>query len=407
VDLNKLIARVKGILLTPKTEWPVIAGESTTIADLYKGYIVWLAAIPPLFAFLVSVRFFAGLAASTLLLSYALSLAMVFVVALIVDALAPTFGGTKDRVQAMKTVAYAYTVSWIAGISAILPFLSVLIMLAAAIYGIYLLYLGLPHTMKCPQDKAAGYTAVIIIVAIVLSFVIGFVVAAATGAGMFMRGGSMFGSTHPSHETTFDKDSTVGKLEQYAKQVEEAGKKMEAAQKSGDQQAQADAMKTMMGAALGSGNVEAVAPDRLKPFLPETLGGRNRATFSTQRNSAMGMQMTEARATYTSDDGKEWDLQVTDTGSAKGLLALAGWAGIEGENESTNGYEKTYHADGRLVHEQWDRSSSRGEYAVVLGDRFTVKLEGQADSIDDLKAALADLDLEALEAMKGEGVAKN
>jgi hypothetical protein len=121
----------------------------------------------------------------------------------------------------------------------------------------------------------------------------------------------------------------------------------------------------------------------------------------------MGMQMTEARATYTGEDGRQWDLQVTDTGSAKELLALAGWAGIEGENESSNGYDKTYRADGRLVHEQWDRGSSRGEYAMVLGDRFTVKIEGQADSIDDLKAALADLDLEALEAMKGEGVAKN
>jgi len=49
VDFNKLIARIKGILLTPKTEWPVIAGETTTVADLYKGYIVWLAAIPPIF----------------------------------------------------------------------------------------------------------------------------------------------------------------------------------------------------------------------------------------------------------------------------------------------------------------------------------------------------------------------
>ena len=152
MDLNKLIARVKGILLTPKTEWPVIAGESTTVADLYKGYIMWLAAIPPIFAFLVAVRFFAGLALSQLIVTYALGLAMVFVVALIVDALAPSFGGTKDRVQALKTVAYAYTASWIAGIAAILPFISLLIMLVAGIYGIYLLYLGLPHTMKCPQD---------------------------------------------------------------------------------------------------------------------------------------------------------------------------------------------------------------------------------------------------------------
>jgi hypothetical protein len=393
--------------LTPKTEWPVIAGESTTVGDLYKGYIVWLAAIPPLAAFLVTMRFSASLALSQLIVTYALGLAMVFVVALIVDALAPTFGGTRDRVQALKTVAYCYTASWIAGIAAILPFISVLIMLVAGIYGIYLLYLGLPHTMKCPQDKAAGYTAVIIIVVIVLSFLIFAVIGAVTGGGMFMRGASPFSVSQDSRETTFDKDSTVGKLEQYAKQVEEAGKKMEAAQKSGDKDAQAEAMKTMMGAALGSGNVEAVAPDKLKPFLPESLGGMTRSAFSTQRNSAMGMQMTEARATYTAEDGRSWDLQVTDTGTAKGLLGLAGWAGIEGENETATGYDKTYHEDGRLIHEQWDRSTSRGEYAVVVGERFTVKLEGQAESIDDLKAALADLDLGALEAMKGEGVAQN
>jgi hypothetical protein len=407
VDFNKLIARIKGILLTPKTEWPVIAGETTTVADLYKGYIVWLAAIPPIFTFLLVARFAPGFAVTQLVLQYALSLALIYVVALIIDALAPTFGGTKDKVQALKTIAYAITASWVAGIAAIVPLIGWLIAIAAGIYGIYLLYLGLPHTMKCPQDRAGGYTAVVVIIAIVAGFLIGAIVGTVTGAGMMMRGSSPFSASDDSRETTFDKDSTVGKLEQYAKQVEEAGKKMEAAQKSGDQDAQAEAMKAMMGATLGSGNVEALAPDRLKPFLPESLGGKDRSNFSTQRNSAMGMQMTEARATYTGDDGRQWDLQVTDTGTAKGLLSLAGWAGIEGENETATGYDKTYHEDGRLVHEQWDRGSSRGEYTVVLGDRFTVKLEGQADSIDDLKAALADLDLAALEAMKGEGVAKN
>lgn len=40
MDFNKLIARVKAILFTPKTEWPVIAGEPATIADLYKNYIL-------------------------------------------------------------------------------------------------------------------------------------------------------------------------------------------------------------------------------------------------------------------------------------------------------------------------------------------------------------------------------
>ena len=69
MDLNKLIARVKGILLTPKTEWPLIAGEPATVGDLYKGYIVWLAAIPPLVGFLVTARFSATIALSQMIVT--------------------------------------------------------------------------------------------------------------------------------------------------------------------------------------------------------------------------------------------------------------------------------------------------------------------------------------------------
>ncbi|HKU15902.1 MAG TPA: Yip1 family protein [Steroidobacteraceae bacterium] len=405
MDLNKLIARVKGILLTPKTEWPVIAAEPATVADLYKGYILWLAAIPPLFAFLVTARFAPGLGVSQLIVSYVLSLAMFYVVALIIDALAPNFGGTKDRVQALKTIAYAYTASCVAGVAIILPVIGLLIMIAAGIYGIYLLYLGLPHTMKCPPDRAGGYTAVVVIITIVLAFFVGAIVGAVTGVGMLVRGNAPFSVSRDDSSPKADKDSPLGKLEQWSKQVEDAGKKLDDAQKSGDQQAQDEAMKNVLSAAVSGGDqVEALQPDRLKPFLPESLDGLPRATFSSQRNSAMGMQMTQARATYTGEDGRSLNLEITDTGTAKGLLALAGWAGMEGENQTATGYDKTYHDGARLIHEQWDRSSSRGEYGVVLGDRFTVKIEGQTDSIDDLKSALADVDLEALEALKGEGV---
>ena len=124
-----------------------------------------------------------GAASPAWCVGYVLSLAMVYVIALIVDALAPSFGGQKDRIQALKTVAYCYTASWVAGIATILPWFGLLITLAGVIYGIYLLYLGLPHTMKCPQDKAAGYTAVSIIVVIVLSLVIGALVAGVAGVG--------------------------------------------------------------------------------------------------------------------------------------------------------------------------------------------------------------------------------
>ena len=417
MDFNKLVGRVKAILLTPKTEWPVIAGEPASIGDLYKNYVLILAAIPAVFGFLkmsligVSVPFAGtvriGVASglSSMVIGYVLSLVMLYVMALIVDALAPTFGGQKSQIQAFKTVTYAYTASWIAGFAQILPVLAVLFAIAGGIYSIYLLYLGLPNTMKCPPEKAAGYTAVAIIIAIVLSLVIGMVVGTVTGVGSMMGGASSISTSNNDSDVTFDKDSPLGQLEEYGKKMEQAGKQMEAAQKSGDSDAQAAAMKALMGAALGAGQVEALSPDRLKPFIPESLAGLSRTEFSAERNGAMGMQIAEARATYSNADGRSMRLAITDTGSAKGLLGLASWAGVEGEQQTDNGYEKTYRENGRLVHEEWH--GSNGGYTVVLGDRFTVSVDGSADSIDELKAALSDVDLSALEALKNEGVKKD
>jgi hypothetical protein len=418
VDFNKLIARAKAILLSPKSEWPVIAGEPASAGDLYRNYILALAAIPAVFTFLQmsvigtnvwmagKVRLGVGAGLSSAIVSYVLTLVGVYVMALIVEALAPTFGGQKDRVQALKAVAYASTASWVSGIGAILPGLGWLILLAGGCYSIYLLYLGLPHTMKSPAQKSLGYTVVTFIAAFVLYLIIGAIAASLVG-GSYMRGASTFGG---GSDLNIDKDSPLGQMEQWGKNVEEASKRLEAAQQSGDQAAQADALAQMMGAALGGASttkVESLTPERLKSFLPESLAGLQRSSLSAERNQAMGMQRSEARATYSSGAGRSGNVEITDTGSAKGLLALAGWSGMESEQESDSGYEKTYRQDGRLVHEQWDRAGSYGEYSVVLGDRFTVKVDGEADGIGDLKATLGQLDLRGLEALKDDGVAAN
>jgi hypothetical protein len=421
MDFNKLIARVKAILMTPKTEWPVIAAEPTTVADLYKNYIIWLAAIPVVCKFIkgsfigygafgISYRTPIGAGITGMVIGYALTLALVYVVALIVDALAPTFSGQKNQVQALKAVAYSWTASWIGGVGALVPWLGVLIVLAALIYGIYLLYLGLTPTMKSPPEKAGGYTAVTIIIAIVLSWIIAIVVAGIVGTGALMGAGANgFGALGGSGggEVTIDKDSTLGKLDAWSKKMEAAGKKMEAAQKSGDAKAQGDAIGQIVGAAISGGDqVEALAPETLKPFLPDSLAGLKRTDFSAERNGAMGMQVSEAHATYSDGANRSLHLEVTDTGSAKGLVSLAGWAAVENSKETDHGYEKTYKQDGRLVHEQWDSSTKYGEYGIVLGDRFAVKVSGNADSIDQLKAAVASINLSGLEALKDLGVKK-
>src|ERR1700690_622785 len=187
MQISNLIGRAKSILLPPRTEWQVIAAESDTIGGIYTGYIMILAAIPAV-KLLLSSRFLGVSVLPIVITTYVLSLAGTFLVALIVDALAPTFGGQKDRVQALKVVAYSYTAAWVASIIGIVPGLGLLAALAGLIYGLYLLYLGLPITMKCPAGKALGYTVVTVIAAIVLSIVLGLIVRSVGGYGAF--GGS-------------------------------------------------------------------------------------------------------------------------------------------------------------------------------------------------------------------------
>jgi hypothetical protein len=403
VDLNKLVARAKGILLSPSSEWPVIAGENTTVGDLYKGYIIPLAAIPAIFGLLGSMRLGFGPAIGATVIGYVLGLIGAYVMALIIDALAPTFGGQKSTVQALKVVAYASTAIWLAGVAQIVPLLGLLVLLAGGIYTIYLLYTGLPHTMKCPPEKAGGYTAVAIIVAIVIWAVTAAVVGSVAGVGGMMSA-SNYSSSHD--DTQYDEDSALGKMEKWSKDMEAANKKLEAAQQSGDQGAQEEALKAVFGAALSGGGsqVESLAPDRLKAFVPDELAGLTRSSLAAERNGAMGLQISQASATYSNESGREVRLEITDAGTAKGLLGLASWAGVEGEKEADGRYEKTYRNDDGLIHEEWDSNSSTGQYTVVVGDRFTVKVEGAAGSIGELREAVEGLDLDGLAELRSEGV---
>src|SRR3569832_2504681 len=121
---------------------------------------------------------------------YVFSLIAVFIVTLIVDALAPTFGGTKNQVQALKVVAYSYTSSWVGGIFSLVPALGIIGILFG-LYSLYLLYLCLPILMKSPPDKAVGYTVVVVVCAIIDTWVIFFAVAA---LGFGMGAGAMAGA---------------------------------------------------------------------------------------------------------------------------------------------------------------------------------------------------------------------
>jgi hypothetical protein len=414
VDINKIIARAKAILLSPKTEWPVIAGESSSTAQIYKDYVIWLAGVAAVatfvsmsvvgtrMAFLGTYRVGLVSGIGYALWSFLMSLVGVFLFGLLIDALAPKFGAQKDSLQALKTAAYTATAGWVGAVLGILPGVGGVLSVVAALYAIYLLYLGLPHTMKCPQDKAVAYTAVTIVVALI----VGWLVSMATGSLMMRGGMGPFGShTAIEQDGGFDADSPGGKLEKWAKGMEEAGKKIEQAEKSGDTDAAVAAAQQMLGAALGGGEgkVEALAPDRIKALLPASLGPLARSEISAERNAAMGLQISQAQARY-GDVDQSIELQIQDMGGASGLMALASWASVEQERETGTGYEKTYKSGGRMIHEEWDGTTRRGEYAVIVGERFSVKASGSVAGIDVLKQAVGRVDLGALEALRGSGV---
>jgi hypothetical protein len=182
IGSSGLVSRVKNIIMSPATEWDRIDGEPATIKGLYTGYFCILAAIGPICMVightLFSMGLFGALGAMAIvptivlaIVTYVLSLVSVAVIAFVIDALAPSFGGTKSQIQAFKVAGYAMTPAWVAGVFNLVPPLAVIALLAG-LYGLYLLYLGLPKLMRAPQEKAVGYTVVVVIVAIVIQFVI-------------------------------------------------------------------------------------------------------------------------------------------------------------------------------------------------------------------------------------------
>ncbi|HHM23942.1 MAG TPA: DUF1282 domain-containing protein [Bacteroidetes bacterium] len=150
----------------------------TTVGDLFRNYVMILAALPPLASFLglwifgrggYHVPFFRGLVMA--IVEYAITLLGVYIAAKVVDWLAPTFQARRDSLRAFKLVAYSYTPAFVIGIVNIIPALAPLGILG--LYGFYLLYVGLPYLMECPPERALSYTITVAAIMFIVYLAIG------------------------------------------------------------------------------------------------------------------------------------------------------------------------------------------------------------------------------------------
>jgi Yip1-like protein len=186
-----LVTRAKNILTSPKTEWPVIAGESAGTAALFGGYVAPLAAIPPIAAIIGNLLsgedMTFGQSVTIGIVRFVIALVGVYVLGLIASKIAPSFGGKDDLARGLKLVAHAYTAVWVAGIIGVIPALAPLSIIIGGLYGLYLLYAGASVMMSLPDGRSLSYTAVVILVAIGLYIVIATVVGAMIAAASLTR----------------------------------------------------------------------------------------------------------------------------------------------------------------------------------------------------------------------------
>src|SRR5262245_19027842 len=157
-----VVKRATNIMIKPAQEWRVIASESTDVGSLLRDYTAPLSGVAAICQWIgLSVLFgVIGIGfvrtAVTAVVSWALGLLSLWVAAIVIESLAPSFGSRRSTVQALKLVVYASTPMWIVGILTIVPLLGALFMVGV-IYAIYLVYIGLPSVLETPRDRVVPF----------------------------------------------------------------------------------------------------------------------------------------------------------------------------------------------------------------------------------------------------------
>jgi hypothetical protein len=175
--------RARAILADPVGEWAAIESESGDPAYVLSRYVTVLALIPALFSFIGAcivgvIVPNAGLVRAPLvngflgaILGYVLSCAIMLILGILINLVAPLFGGRRDFDSAFKLAVYSFTPAWLAGIFLVLPGLQFLTL--TGLYGAYILWLGLPRLIKLPAQRSLGFATLIVVCAFALAYFTG------------------------------------------------------------------------------------------------------------------------------------------------------------------------------------------------------------------------------------------
>jgi hypothetical protein len=199
--LQRMIVRVRGVLLTPKQELPKTIAEAGDFKSMLPYVLVMLSVgalarfvsagligtyVSPqvVFGMKIGGGFFRSPIPSlfSAIVSMGIGVGIWWFLGFILATLGPSFGARKDEAGALKVAAYALTPIWLAGALALfasIPFLAIvnsLGHLAALVYAVLIGMWALPLLMGTPEAKAPGHILAAMGITLVAAVVVLFVV---------------------------------------------------------------------------------------------------------------------------------------------------------------------------------------------------------------------------------------
>jgi len=185
MDFNKLFQRAKQIMLQPVPEWEAIKAENTSYKQLIKDYaipmivLVLVAALIGGLLFHTGHRLTFGYLIATLLISLLVTAGGLYLSALVINEIVPSFGAQKNLDSTFNLLIYSCTAFFVCYAAAklldIFP-LNVLFNLCG-LYSFYLFFTGTTPILGIQQDRKGTFTLVSALIMIgifvILSLILG------------------------------------------------------------------------------------------------------------------------------------------------------------------------------------------------------------------------------------------
>ena len=346
--MKALVARVKDLLLSPKTEWDVIGQEDVTPRRLVLGYVLPMLAIPT-FATIVGLSVIGIQGSRVPLLPVAISSVVFYVLAVVgvgvfaiaISWLSPKFGGKSSFKQAFKLSAYSITAAALAGVAVAVPALGIFAMIGA-VYSLYLLFVGAPKVMGASAAASVNFSIVTTMTAVTFALVAGL-------AAMTV----MLAAGVPPE-----------RLAQYAAHAAKDTARAETAVLPPE----AGELKPGAPAHVTTGDLRDAAPLKLAEL--------DRVAVSVERRGIGTARVVQLEADY-QRGARYMTLQITLSGAIAQAIGFGGASTSEYDLETTDGYARRRRIGEAIVAEEWNNTSRAGSYGRLVEDRFYVKASGR------------------------------